>query len=1025
MFNYRLMGDGPAAPNTEADQALVETVRDYLCGENLSSQTMLAQLKTIPSIDFFYDLLSGVGERYTVGQQTQMALDIFEQEFANIEQEYNRSSFDYHLYECQGYGRCDKNAFWLLLALCNLGKGLNFFEGNGKNKAKELATTRGLVEQYSPWIPFYKHKMEMINAFLEHDIIGDYLKGRASEEKLDIANRKILQVAKTLELKPHQIFDKLVVLHQIMASRYPIVRQHCFITEADQTISAGGVELPKLRRDNSLEDKSEFIASAYCLEYQQKLAKLRTKVCLDPARMMHDSQTFSTQDVIDVISRSPSLRIAYKRPAGVGEGYTVGQHSLMVMDVFCKELQHLEHTQHVLTQAKITPATFTFFLALHDIGKGYTRNKGKKAELSKTRELIHKHAEQLALKQQLPLFDVLLSGDLVGDYLKKRDVTIEDCHSLINNLKEMSYHLNISSMALFELFVLFHQCDASSYPVVREKCFSNDPSQLTSLGHVRNLPALVGQGDAIYGQSNQEKMQLLRDTIAQVRTYNPDEWNASIALFDLDQPESINLAQIGQLITIRKAWQQHLKFCDIDRKQEPHYQDFRAKMLPILDHKLPTRLTRALKFGEKHRHSGQSTLSTFWMFMQHKYPEVYWSKQDRKTQRQMYRARLFNDIKSCPEAALQLLERVKVIHGSNSSTLAMMQITGDFTLRCTGDLISRNIAPMCGELATGVDPWGVNQHSISAMTVGGFSTCAKYATGYNFDPQNNMARFSNQSRLSYWFHRDRWVSSGVYLLQMRQWNPADFARIDHEKCLAALGEQRIKGFSTHEKTVWLIEHEFTQQEREYLNAVYADETASQDLEMPETLAPLFAHETDIHKFIKMLFRAGCMSWEHNFRYENFSAVLSSVFNFKMSKDDHAAVLGSIMAKTQKLLECLEQHYAFAFNALTCETVQHSVPLDDTHLRQMISQPVPIIFGSTTYIPKENGSEKEFEITEALPLGAGGFDLIFTDTEESRQHILRLLPEALREEVNVHLYSETFENVPFPLYHDVNMVRWSK
>lgn len=61
-----------------------------------------------------------------------------------------------------------------------------------------------------------------------------------------------------------------------------------------------------------------------------------------------------------------------------------------------------------------------------------------------------------------------------------------------------------------------------------------------------------------------------------------------------------------------------------------------------------------------------------------------------------------------------------------------------------------------------------------------------------------------------------------------------------------------------------------------------------------------------------------------------------------------------------------------------------------------------------------GNVQEHLLNNPVKLGSGGIDILFTDTEESKQRIYELLPEDLKEEIEIHLFNEL--EVDMPLIH---------
>lgn len=1013
-FNYRCIDLTPKTPEKPSDLERIDKLQDklYESEPNMTGEELIGLLKEIPALGDYFEMLSGVGEGYTVEQQTLMALQIFEQEFSHLSKEYqDRLDMDMCLFgdSCQ-LSSGDKRIFLLLLALCNIGKGLNFFQGRGGDKEEELLTTREVITQKSEWLGLNHYTLRTMMGLLKSDVVGDFLKKPYSQTSLESALEKICAIANEVDLKPESVLNRLVLLHQITASRYDIVRKSCFKTEEGVFINANGIELPKLKRDHEAKSSEEFLDSAYCEDYQEKLRALRRFVSLDAKKMIRGQQEFSPKDLVDVISRNDELRCAYGKSAGVGEGYTVKQHTLMVLDVFTKELQ-TRHTHDVLAKTGLTKEAFCFFLALHDIGKGVAleTTRSKSVELETTRNLINKYAAKLGLDQYLPVFDALLKSDVLGDYLKKRNVSEEDCALFTDKFLEVAYDAKVPIKAFFELFVLFHQCDASSYPFVRERFFSNNAEVKVSIGHMNNLNALEGEGDLVYSVSNREKMKTLRDYIDQKTPYDGKARMVEVSSFDLENPQNISLKDLEQLIAIRRLWKFNMALAEIDRKKDVHYQQFRGQFKKVLNYKLPTRLIQALKLNR--------TYGTF------RSQIMFNGKLRRKegmTDKTYLRDLLpkLMELAKKDEELLRVLEKITVLHGSNSASLAMMLLSNQPQLVCAGDLLRNGIAPMSGELSDGFSAWGINQRALSAENVANFGRSIGYTQSeFHYDHTKNINRFSNPD-LDALLKEEKWDQTSVYLLQLRQWDDEAFKRlINVNQYLDCLEVHRKKAVKPLETLLQITRHEFTDEERELIK----------NSQLPEGLH--FVLSALNEREAQYIFKFG------SFKSEDLE---NKIYRCRANGDSFCSLIYRMIAITMnsqdvekdvqiisKELEKIEARYRLLRDILTSEKPKMSISPDNLMMRKMIEQPVPVLFASTTYIPTEISNHSEFLITEATKLGKEGFDLIFTDSEGSRQQILEMLPENLREEMTVSLFEKVFKKLPFPIYHNPNQVRSAK
>ncbi len=175
----------------------------------------------------------------------------------------------------------------------------------------------------------------------------------------------------------------------------------------------------------------------------------------------------SAAKIISVLSENPKLQQCYDKSAGVIEGYTVGQHSEMVLAIAQRYREYFKPMVNDLVDWK----EFLLFLALHDIGKGvsieadcvasHASLSAKERELLISRKILTETLEQLRIRSHNGhIFQALLMYDSQGDYLKG-EINAE-CFK--NHLLDMSAVSNLKSLQFYQLYNVFHLVDAASYP---------------------------------------------------------------------------------------------------------------------------------------------------------------------------------------------------------------------------------------------------------------------------------------------------------------------------------------------------------------------------------------------------------------------------------------------------------------------------------------------------------------------------------------------------------------------------------
>lgn len=204
-----------------------------------------------------------------------------------------------------------------------------------------------------------------------------------------------------------------------------------------------------------------------------------------------DSETSSPSDVLTTLSIFAPLKDCYAKKAGVIEGYTVGEHTIRVIELAQKYRACLEQDVSDL----VTWSEFLLFLALHDIGKGIANDNRsslstqqfKEEELRTTRHILKKTMEHLGVPtQKNEIFCELLQFDTLGDYLQFK-TTIEQAS---DNIFEMADNCHASPKTFYRLFKTFHIVDAASYPNL-EPLFTRDESSISYTEGLKQVSALL------------------------------------------------------------------------------------------------------------------------------------------------------------------------------------------------------------------------------------------------------------------------------------------------------------------------------------------------------------------------------------------------------------------------------------------------------------------------------------------------------------------------------------------------------
>lgn len=172
----------------------------------------------------------------------------------------------------------------------------------------------------------------------------------------------------------------------------------------------------------------------------------------------------------------PVFKDYFDRSAQVREGYTIKEHTEMVLRRFTEQKKHvnlcaLQKDLKIKDLEKLMLCTIT----LHDIGKAIgTRS----AQHQNTIPLLEAVLKRVGYDEKaVELAKALVNHDTLGELV--RPTFNRGVKQAYDKLKKISRSAQVPLQAFFELQRLFYTCDATSYPSVLKKCF------LTKNGYFR------------------------------------------------------------------------------------------------------------------------------------------------------------------------------------------------------------------------------------------------------------------------------------------------------------------------------------------------------------------------------------------------------------------------------------------------------------------------------------------------------------------------------------------------------------
>jgi hypothetical protein len=447
-------------------------------------------------------------------------------------------------------------------------------------------------------------------------------------------------------------------------------------------------------------------------------------------------------ELLLALGQNPSLKYLFDLDAGVSEGYTVKQHTKMVLDV-AQEFR----AQFYDSVVRVVPwNTFVLFLCLHDIGKGISKSNEtafdspislKEAELKMTQEVMADTMKLLAIPEaHIAVFVQLLSYDSQGLYL--RDLI--SCDEAYDNMVEMANACGVELGAYYQLFEIFHKIDAASYPVLRSSIFKLANSKLmyieTNQKLVDDLQLKIQQ--AITGKAVFETLlKKINDPQAQVKEVRK-EVVANVAnlqsFLEKVHKEMLVASEGGlkqrksEFRNIKRGFRDLFLFLARDSKDlKILIESYQNLIKTPLQSATLRQFTRLLFLGINDIENLVIFIDQVISFRKDYLCRYSVEKIMLKTGQDFWKVLFQFD---SPQKLHQVL-KVTFLHGSNTAIFPNLLLTG-MQLIPSGRLFQMGIVPLSGELSEGSTVKGVNRYNLSGVPIEQMSTAVFYATRTDF-----------------------------------------------------------------------------------------------------------------------------------------------------------------------------------------------------------------------------------------------------------------------------------------------------
>lgn len=180
------------------------------------------------------------------------------------------------------------------------------------------------------------------------------------------------------------------------------------------------------------------------------------KLSFDGRRLdeLAGQKDFVPRDILPLIRES--FPGEWQSDAGVGEGYTLGQHTEMVLGQFEKYFGGKK------LPLGMDDKFMGLLLCLHDIGKPQALELvGKEFQHDYTKPVVQSVFKRLGFSpERVRLARALVSGDPIGEYIKENGNNVAD---IANFIVQKSQVCNASPGELLDGFLMLYKVDAGSY----------------------------------------------------------------------------------------------------------------------------------------------------------------------------------------------------------------------------------------------------------------------------------------------------------------------------------------------------------------------------------------------------------------------------------------------------------------------------------------------------------------------------------------------------------------------------------
>lgn len=165
---------------------------------------------------------------------------------------------------------------------------------------------------------------------------------------------------------------------------------------------------------------------------------------------------YNPEEIINILKLNPFLKNLFERSSGVYEGYTIEEHTLMVLKQFEKYFS-ADFQSTILSRD-----SFRLLLTLHDIGKSLAilQTGTKESQHKYTREILEYGLKPLSLSNyQKEVIISIIDQDILGEYFQNK-ISLEEA---VEKIDSLSRNLAAPRIEILKILRMFYICDAGSY----------------------------------------------------------------------------------------------------------------------------------------------------------------------------------------------------------------------------------------------------------------------------------------------------------------------------------------------------------------------------------------------------------------------------------------------------------------------------------------------------------------------------------------------------------------------------------